>query len=96
MFLFILFFSFLLTFFFYHYRNQLLCHSAKPVKHSANARQIKFGELYIGNSFFAECHQVLGKEKSPSRRPVTATEPLSSILDDTWQRVSLFAECPPD
>jgi hypothetical protein len=31
---------------------------------------------------FAECHQVLGKEKLPSRRLVTATEPLPSVLGE--------------
>jgi hypothetical protein len=45
---------------------------------------------------FAECHSVLGKEKPPSRRLVTETVPLPSVLGDTRQRVSLFAECPPD
>jgi hypothetical protein len=45
---------------------------------------------------FVECHTVLGKVKSSSRRLVTETEPLPSVLSDTRQRVSLFAECPPD
>jgi hypothetical protein len=45
---------------------------------------------------FTECHQVLGKEKSPSRGLVRATEPLPSVLGDTRQIVFLFAECPPD
>jgi hypothetical protein len=43
---------------------------------------------------FAECHSVLGKEKLPSRRLVTETMPLSSVLGDTRQRDYLFAECP--
>jgi hypothetical protein len=45
-----------------------------------DTRQIKLGKLYIGKDFFAEyfyralgkvfaeCHSVLGKEKSPLRR----------------------------
>jgi hypothetical protein len=42
-------------------------------------RQIKFGELYIDNNIFIECHSILGKEKSsPLRRQVMATEPVSS------------------
>jgi hypothetical protein len=32
---------------------------------------------------FAECHLVLGKLKSPSRRQVTVTEPLPSVGLDT-------------
>jgi hypothetical protein len=35
---------------------------------------------------FAECHSVLGKEKSLSRRLVTKTAPLPSVLGDTRQR----------
>jgi hypothetical protein len=44
---------------------------------------------------FAECHSVLGKENPPSRRLVTETAPLPSVLGDTWQRDYLFAKCPP-
>jgi hypothetical protein len=44
---------------------------------------------------FAECHSVLGKEKPPSRRLISETAPLSSVLGDTRQRDYLFAECPP-
>jgi hypothetical protein len=36
---------------------------------------------------FAECHLALGKEKSPSRRQVTVTDPLPSAYGDTWQRL---------
>jgi hypothetical protein len=36
---------------------------------------------------FAECHLALGKEKSPSRRQVTVTDPLPSAYDDTRQRL---------
>jgi hypothetical protein len=51
-----------------------------------DTRQRKLDELYIGNGLFAEyflsgtqqrlaeCHLVLGKEKSQSRRQVTGTE----------------------
>jgi hypothetical protein len=35
---------------------------------------------------FAECHLVLGKEKSLSRRQVTVTDPLSSVFFCTRQR----------
>jgi hypothetical protein len=35
---------------------------------------------------FAECHLALSKEKSPSRRQVTVTDPLSSASCDTRQR----------
>jgi hypothetical protein len=35
---------------------------------------------------FAECHSVLGKEKWPSRRLVTETATLLSVLGDTRQR----------
>jgi hypothetical protein len=36
---------------------------------------------------FAECHLALGKEKSPSRRQVTVTDPLPSAFCDTRQRL---------
>jgi hypothetical protein len=42
---------------------------------------------------FAECQSVLGKEKRLSRRRVTETAPLPSVLGDTRQRSYLFAEC---
>jgi hypothetical protein len=45
---------------------------------------------------FTEWHSLLGKEKLPSRRLVTATEPLPSVLGDTQQRGSIFTECPLD
>jgi hypothetical protein len=35
---------------------------------------------------FVECHSVLDKEKPPSRRLVTETAPLPSVLGDTRQR----------
>jgi hypothetical protein len=35
---------------------------------------------------FAECHLTLGKEKSPSRRQVTVTDPLPSVFFGTRQR----------
>jgi hypothetical protein len=38
---------------------------------------------------FAERYEVLGKEKSPSHRLVTKTEPLPSVLGETRQSVSL-------
>jgi hypothetical protein len=36
---------------------------------------------------FAECHLALGKEKSPSRRQLTVTDPLPSAYGDTRQRL---------
>jgi hypothetical protein len=59
-----------------------------------------------GNNFFseyffralgkhvAECHQVLDKEKSSSRRLVTATEPMPSAHRVTLGKELPFAECP--
>jgi hypothetical protein len=44
---------------------------------------------------FAECHSVLDKEKRSSRRRVTETAPLQSVLGDTRQRSYLFVECLP-
>jgi hypothetical protein len=38
---------------------------------------------------FAECHLVLGKEKSLSQHQVTMIEPLLSILPNTRQRLRL-------
>jgi hypothetical protein len=35
---------------------------------------------------FAECHLTLGKEKTPSRRQVTVTDPLPSVFFGTRQR----------
>jgi hypothetical protein len=35
---------------------------------------------------FAECRLTLGKEKSPSRRQVTVTDPLPSVFFGTRQR----------
>jgi hypothetical protein len=43
---------------------------------------------------FAECHPVLGKEKSLSRCQVTAMEPMPSAHRVALDKVSLFAECP--
>jgi hypothetical protein len=43
---------------------------------------------------FAECHSVLGKQKPPSRRLVTKTVPLPSVLGDTRQR-DYLSECSP-
>jgi hypothetical protein len=43
---------------------------------------------------FAECHSVLGKEKSSSRRQVTTMEPVPSTHRVTLGKVLLFVECP--
>jgi hypothetical protein len=40
---------------------------------------------------FAECHLALGKEKSPSRRQVTVTDPLPSVFFGTRQRLVQWA-----
>ena len=45
---------------------------------------------------YTECHQVFDKEKSLSRRLVTAMEPLPSVSGETRQRGSIFTECPSD
>jgi hypothetical protein len=42
---------------------------------------------------FAECQQLLGKEKSPSRRQVTATEPVPSAHRVRLDKDSLFVKC---
>ena len=39
---------------------------------------------------FAECHLVLGKEKSSSRRQVTVTDPLPSVFFSTRQRCQFY------
>jgi hypothetical protein len=39
---------------------------------------------------FAECHLVLGKEKSSSRRQVTVTDPLPSVFFGTRQRGQFY------
>jgi hypothetical protein len=69
-----------------------------------NTRQRTLGELYIGSGLFAEyflsgtrqriCRVslTLGKEKSPSRRQVTVTDPLLSAFSGTRQRGN-FVEC---
>jgi hypothetical protein len=41
---------------------------------------------------FTECHKVLGKEKPPSRRLVTETTPMPSVLGDTRQRNYLYRQ----
>jgi hypothetical protein len=68
--------------------------SAKPRKHSANKsqrtvhRQRFLCQVHFYQDLgknFAECHLVLGKEKSSSRRQVMVmfTEPLLIVLPDT-------------
>jgi hypothetical protein len=61
-------------------------------------RQRRIGTQCIGKAFFAEyffraldkdfaeCQEVLDKEKQPSRRRVTETASLPSVLGDTRQR----------
>jgi hypothetical protein len=41
---------------------------------------------------FVECHLTLGKEKSPSRRQVTVTDPLPSVFLALGKEAN-FAEC---
>jgi hypothetical protein len=52
--------------------------SAKPSMPSTFSRAL--------GKDFAECQEVLGKEKQPSRRWVTKTTSLPSVLGDTRQR----------
>jgi hypothetical protein len=75
---------------FSHYRNRALCQVPEAlgkVFAECNTLQRELGEQYIGNNFFAEYFllgtRVLGKEKPPSRRLVTETAPLPSVLGDT-------------
>jgi hypothetical protein len=46
------------------------------------------------DKYFTKCHSVLEKEKPSSRRLVTETTPLPSVLGDTRQKIT-FTECPP-
>jgi hypothetical protein len=57
-------------------------------------RQRELGEQYINFFAFAECQSVLGKEKRSSRRRVTETTPLLSVLGDTRQRSYLCRVSP--
>jgi hypothetical protein len=67
-----------------------------------DTRQIELSKYYIGNGFFteyflsgfAECQKVLDKEKWLSRRRVTETAPLPSVLGDTQQRSYLCRVSP--
>jgi hypothetical protein len=76
-----------------------LRHTAKAILHSANALpSVTLGKERSANctsataslpSTFcrvAECQMALGKEKSPSRRQVTVTDPLPSAFCGTRQR----------
>jgi hypothetical protein len=84
-----------------------LKHSVKPEKHSAkNLPSVTLGKNSSTNSIsaitslsttfyrVAECHSVLGKEKSSSRYLVMETAPLSSVLGDTRQRNYLYRVSP--
>jgi hypothetical protein len=57
-------------------------------------RQRELGEQYINFFAFAECQSVLSKEKRSSRRRVTETTPLLSVLGDTRQRSYLCRVSP--
>jgi hypothetical protein len=75
-----------------HYRNRRLCRVSVALgkegsAHSASAKPSlpsTFSRA-LGKDF-AECQEVLGKEKQPSRRRVTETASLPSVLADTRQR----------
>jgi hypothetical protein len=66
-------------------------HSAKAKESVANctsATSTLSSTFYRAlGKYFAECHKVLGKEKPPSRRLVTDTKTLPSVLVDTRQIV---------
>jgi hypothetical protein len=67
-----------------------LWHSTKKSRCTVHQQRLLCRVLFVRH--FAECHSVLGKEKSSSRCQVTATETVPSatvILD----KASLFAEC---
>jgi hypothetical protein len=49
---------------------------------SATASMLSTFYQALGKDF-VECHLVLGKQKQPSRRLVTETTPLPSVLGDT-------------
>jgi hypothetical protein len=75
-----------------HYRTQLLCRVSQTLgkERSANCTS---ATASLPSTFcralgkeFAECHLTLGKEKSPSRRQVTVTDPLPSVFFGTRQR----------
>jgi hypothetical protein len=84
-----------------HYRTQLLCQPRKHLantlpsvtlgkERSANCTSATTSLpstlcRALGKEF-AECHLVLGKEKSSSRRQVTVTDPLPSVFFGTRQR----------
>jgi hypothetical protein len=75
-----------------HFFTECLKYSVKPGKHSAkkvrqtvHRQRLLCRVLFIGHSAIVECHSVLGKEKSSSRRQVT--EPVPSVhYTDTRQR----------
>jgi hypothetical protein len=80
-----------------HYQSRQLCRVLEALGKArkrlgkvfaeCNTRQRTLGELYIGNGLFAE-YFLSGtrKEKSPSRRQVTVTDPLPSVFLGTRQR----------
>jgi hypothetical protein len=90
-----------------HYRTQLLCRALRALGKPNKTLGKPLGKEVSANCTSAtaslpstfcralgkDCHLVLGKEKSPSRRQVTVTEPLSSVLPDTRQR-SLLCRVP--
>jgi hypothetical protein len=86
-------YKFFVTCRFSHYRNRALCRVLEAlgkVFAECDTLQRELGEQYISNNFFAEYFlsgtRVPRKEKSPSRRLVTETVPLPSVLGDTRQR----------
>jgi hypothetical protein len=61
-----------------------ILHSAKDARRTVHRQQPLCRVLFVGHS--AKCHLSLGKEKSPSRRQVTVTDPLPSVFFGTRQR----------
>jgi hypothetical protein len=76
-----------------HYRTQLLCRVSRKTLGKERSANCTSATTSLPSTFcralgkeFAECHLILGKEKSPSRRQVTVTDPLPSVFLGTRQR----------
>jgi hypothetical protein len=62
-----------------------ILHSAKNARRTVHRQQHLCRVLFVGHS--AKTLPSAGKEKSPSRRQVTVTDPLPSAYGDTRQRL---------
>jgi hypothetical protein len=76
----------------HHYRTQLLCRVSQTLGKERSANWTS-ATASLPSTFcralgkeFAECHLTLDKEKSPSRRQVTVTDPLPSVFFGNRQR----------